>query len=402
MDYLNIIAVLVMCVFTIYWIYTHRTPNKLIYILFAAIPIFSGNFELSFFRPVYQSLLILILILNIKYWIKENMKLTAVSFFLFGYLILILISYIDNNIINSHFIAALINFIMIMSTLFYIYRKINTKVKIYKLLDFIAYLSLVLGGFSILEKILIGGRTEVTFTNPNYLAFSLGIGFVWMLVYSKSQWKYLNLIILVMGIFATESRIVILSIILLSFVYFFKSFKKKSFYKILPVYLIFGIIVLFIFQNFSESRFGTDMAVNSDAERTAILAVSLNIMKKEPWNGIGYGQFIDKFDEYLPYGNPAVYALYRRDQIVTHNDYLRIIDELGLPAFLLFMAFVGYVYFKNIRKGNVFLYLFTYILIFSAAHNNMNALMFWFFLLLPIHYLSLEKIERYRALSEDT
>jgi len=402
MDYLNILAVIVMSSFTVYWIFVKNIPNKLLYILFAAVPIFSGNFELSFFRPMYQSLLVIILLLNIIYWIKRGMTFTPVAFFLFSYLGLILLSYIDNNIINKYFMSSLVNYLMIMSTLFYIFKKINTKEKIYKLMDFISYLSLILGIFSIVEKILLGGRTEVTFTNPNYLAFTLGIGFTWILFVNTSKWKFIYLIVIAMGIFATSSRIVILAILLLSFIYFVASLKKKSFYKLLPFYIILGVVFVLAFQNFGENRFGTDAADSSDGERTAIMLVSIEIMKEEPVNGIGYGQFIEKFADYLPYEDPAIRTLYTRDKIVTHNDYLRIIDELGIPSFILLLIFISYIFYKSVKKDTIFIYLFIYVLSFSVAHNNMNALMFWFLLLLPIHYLTLEKKDRERAVLENS
>lgn len=402
MDYLNILAVIVMSSFTVYWIFVKNIPNKLLYILFAAVPIFSGNFELSFFRPMYQSLLVIILLLNIIYWIKRGMTFTPVAFFLFSYLGLILLSYIDNNIINKYFVSSLVNYLMIMSTLFYIFKKINTKEKIYKLMDFISYLSLILGIFSIVEKILLGGRTEVTFTNPNYLAFTLGIGFTWILFVNTSKWKFIYLIVIAMGIFATSSRIVILAILLLSFIYFVASLKKKSFYKLLPFYIILGVVFVLAFQNFGENRFGTDAADSSDGERTAIMLVSIEIMKEEPVNGIGYGQFIEKFADYLPYEDPAIRTLYTRDKIVTHNDYLRIIDELGIPSFILLLIFISYIFYKSVKKDTIFIYLFIYVLSFSVAHNNMNALMFWFLLLLPIHYLTLEKKDRERAVLENS
>lgn len=402
MDYLNILAVIVMSSFTVYWIFVKNIPNKLLYILFAAVPIFSGNFELSFFRPMYQSLLVIILLLNIIYWIKRGMTFTPVAFFLFSYLGLILLSYIDNNIINKYFMSSLVNYLMIMSTLFYIFKKINTKEKIYKLMDFISYLSLILGIFSIVEKILLGGRTEVTFTNPNYLAFTLGIGFTWILFVNTSKWKFIYLIVIAMGIFATSSRIVILAILLLSFIYFVASLKKKSFYKLLPFYIILGVVFVLAFQNFGENRFGTDAADSSDGERTAIMLVSIEIMKEEPVNGIGYGQFIEKFSDYLPYEDPAIRTLYTRDKIVTHNDYLRIIDELGIPSFILLLIFISYIFYKSVKKDTIFIYLFIYVLSFSVAHNNMNALMFWFLLLLPIHYLTLEKKDRERAVLENS
>ena len=166
--------------------------------------------------------------------------------------------------------------------------------------------------------------------------------------------------------------------------------------------LIFALVIFFAFQNFSKSRFGTDQAENSDGERTAIMIVSLEIMKQKPINGVGYGQFIEKFADYLPYGHPAITTLYRRNKIVTHNDYLRIIDELGIPAFLLLLMFIGYVYYKGIKNGNVLWYLFSYALIFSAAHNNMNALMFWFLVLLPVHYLSLKNRKKLRVVHGDS
>jgi len=87
------------------------------------------------------------------------------------------------------------------------------------------------------------------------------------------------------------------------------------------------------------------------------------------------------------------FTLVNMDMLVTHNDYLRIITELGLIGFIVFISFITFQVksvFTILKKydkkiGYALLSLLIFNLLFSFAHNNMNSLLFWYISMLPFH-----------------
>jgi hypothetical protein len=390
MQFINIFAVITILIFAVIWIARFNPASKFLYLFFAFIPAFSSNFEVDFFRQIFQGASILILISNVRHFMSYGFRINSIFKVAFVILLLVAISYLGNNINNQLYFPAVFNIVTSLSSMFYAFRKLETPKKMEGLFSFTAYLALILSVYSIIEGLLFThDRSEVTFSNTNYLAFYLGIGFILFMKKDREKMKYIFMAIIALGIYATESRIVILGLCFLFFIHSLQLLARKSFYKILPIYIAAILVVLYCFSSASNNRFNTKAADSSDGERYAIMAISMEIVKKEPINGIGYGQFIEKFSNYKPYGNAFVSQLYRRKEIVTHSDYLRVIDELGVPAFILFIIYIIYIG-KKCYKEKLIWSFFMYVLIFSTAHNNMNSLLFWFFLLLPLHYLSVK------------
>ena len=173
----------------------------------------------------------------------------------------------------------------------------------------------------------------------------------------------------------------------------------------------------------------------SDA-RIVIPKIVFNISKEHPINGIGYGQFVTKFNQYVDYqiydnapseildllanyyyqfgyspsvgfnkfkivdkykdGNGAnsemanPYSSTQVSERMTHNDLLTIISELGLIG-LMCVFFIFYKIYAQMRKILFFNreYYFVSIsmigssLIFSFFHHNLSSFMFWFIIYIP-------------------
>ena len=401
MQVLNTLAVLSLLIFSLAWIVKFNSQKKLLYVFFAFIPAFSANYEFSFYRLIFQGLLTIFLVCNLLLVIRCSLRFNAIAKIICIFLFFIGLSYIGNDVDKPTYFYALINFLMISSTLFYIFRNMQSKIEIHSILYFNSYLALIISLYAIIEKILFNDRAETVFSNPNYLGFYLGLGFLALMTRNNLKMKYLFMLLMAFAIYSTGSRIAILGTIIVFLIHALYSLSRKDFYKCLPIFVfsifsIFSVFIIFLsfntlsFNTSSYNRFDTKEAESSDKERYAIMALSTQIIKQEPFNGVGYGQFINKFSKFIPYMTEQKRIAYRRDKIVTHNDYIRVIDELGVFAFVFALSFIIYVAIKY-RYDKTIWYLFIYTAIFSTAHNNMNGFLFWFYMFLPLHYFSVYK-----------
>jgi O-antigen ligase len=181
----------------------------------------------------------------------------------------------------------------------------------------------------------------------------------------------------------------------------------------LPV--IGGLILLYCLLLFSSLAFGSEIFKNSnyDKSRLANAHLTLNIIEKNPVNGIGYGQFrikyVDYFDQDIfDLGVQSLNDLYsthapsisdqelsqkgyyRKMELMTHNDILTIVAELGMIG----VAILFYILFKLFNALKLLLsynreYFYISIsliipsFIFSLFHNNLTSFIFWFIIFLP-------------------
>jgi O-antigen ligase len=131
--------------------------------------------------------------------------------------------------------------------------------------------------------------------------------------------------------------------------------------------------------------------------RYEIYKAAEQIITEHPLVGIGYGQFT----KYNPLN-----ALFsdKMQGIVTHNDYIRIITELGIVGAILFLIMTITIFKKTFKIPKLFkelcLSLLVMTLFFSASHNNLNSFMFWLILFLPIIIYNLRsKTHEYKAIA---
>ena len=93
-----------------------------------------------------------------------------------------------------------------------------------------------------------------------------------------------------------------------------------------------------------------------------------------------------------------------RSTLVTHNDYLSVLIEMGLPAFLVF----AFLFFHTLRTAlfergplrSIAVPLFLGNAIYSLTHNSSNSVTFFYFLFLPLAFsgLKLPALARRRAI----
>ena len=193
--------------------------------------------------------------------------------------------------------------------------------------------------------------------------------------------------LLLAAIFCTGSRSILL--IALPF-YFFLYLRKKPW-----LFILLTIIAVPLVINFTE-KLGEMARVKDIAEDASILQryeiflVVKNIFEAKPLFGIGYGRFIEEFKYYL---DGDIVLLHAIDEIVTHNDYYRVLAELGLFGMFLFLFYIfkNAFYLFRIKYDFAVLFLFILAVSYSFTHNNLNSFLFWLMVSMPYIYYQRKK-----------
>lgn len=357
--------------------------DRLLIWLFWGYFCLSSNFHF-FFREMYQCMIAFICIKVFKH-IRVSLILFPVIFFLFFFIIIILSYYANDMLFSTVAMSNILNYISVsLTTISVISLFIRRRFLIGYLTKYLKYIILIASLFIIVLGLIVGGRVELTFSNPNYLSFFLGFSIVFIL-YNDNSHKYRELLLLLglTSILFTGSRSILLIILPIVLFYYFKK-KIRYFIGIFICFLLVGVIY---YDQFLEiSRLSNISEDTSVIERREIRLVVQNIFSDKPVLGVGYGNFINVFTNYVP---RSVLFLDEREQIVTHNDFFRVLSELGLVGLALFVFFI----LKNInigfslKKERLFLLsLIMIVLSYSLTHNNLNSFLFWVSIFMPYIY----------------
>ena len=380
-----------------WFLYSFRFEKKIIFLLFffTAFSAFSSNFTFIY-REIYQFVQFLMILYFILILVKiQNLDKKLVYMVVF--LLFIFFSLIGNSF-DSDYISQTVNFIALGGVLGFLINQVNSKETLYIILKYIGEISFVLSVLGIIEFLLTGvSRVETTFANPNYYSLFLGIGFCCLYNF-KVNLKWLKLLIIILAIVLSGSR----SGILFPLIQFFWLLYLDKKYLIL-IFLSFIVISIVGTINLRDS----DATAGSDAERIVFGKMAIEMAKDHPLNGVGWGRFPAEFKNYTNISNNLLFKGIEvdasgQDRRVTHNDLVRILAELGFPAFLLTIGFLLYNIFILIRFksfNEVFLLpVWLGVVLFSLSHNNMNSIIFWFVLFFPLIFLKFYKSENSRNL----
>jgi hypothetical protein len=363
--------------------------ERLLLLFFFSYFSLSSNFELIY-REIHQTFVLFVSVLYL-FQIKDKYKYSRypLKFFILLFSVILISAMYNGIIFSNSSIFNMINFISFsLSSLWVISELIKNDNSIISLSKYLKHV-LFLSSLAILLLISVGTiRPELTFSNPNYFAFFLGISTVFVIYndFKINSQNLIFLILLLLAIFFTGSRSILFIIIPILLFTFFKTNKPYFF-----IFVILGIILSFYFKD-DILRIARIEDISEDVsiiQRNEIRMVVYNMFKSNPSFGIGYGEFINQYLNYLPYN---VMFIDQTDEIVTHNDYLRILAELGLVGSLLFAyglirSFVLAIFDK---KNSFFLIsLLLVSLSYSFTHNNLNSFLFWVILFMP--YIIKEK-----------
>jgi O-antigen ligase len=362
-------------------------------LFFASYVAFSQNFSLIY-REIHQGLQILLVAAFIVSTIRSG-RMLRINMYLGVFLFFIVMSLIFSTL-DEDAISQLLNYLVAFCVANYLFISLRSLGDLDHALNFVARLSLMLALFGLFEVLLnMTSRAEATFSNPNYYGLFLGVGFC--IVFAKwDGWqRNFSLLVVVSAILFSGSRSAMIFPILQLFWMIYRGGNIKKF---MPLVIVLGLAVVYVLNSGSSRYLATDQKEASDAERIIFANVALNMSKDHPLTGVGWGRFINEFGNYSSYVSKIVISsgdvidVSNQDRRVTHNDYMRILAELGWPALCLVIIFIIYglrIIIKNKGFGlDYVLPIWLGLLLFSATHNNMNSAFFWFFLLLPFHVSS--------------
>ncbi|OKS88469.1 O-antigen ligase family protein [Mucilaginibacter polytrichastri] len=388
--------ILPIILFGYFFIFEYRKNKDIagVIALFIGFITLSSNFAFLVYRTAFQLIEAWLIICYLVYY-RFDFHLTKIGKALAVFLFFILFSFLGNKINSELYSSSLINFITIFFVIAYLYKTINDFDRLERILIFLKNLTFIVSAFTIVAFVFEGTRIELTTSNTNYLGYFLGLGFSVAIFFLNQKHGRLVVLVISAAILCTSSRIVMISSVVVAVIYIISNKRKLMVnIAIIAVVVIGAIGVINLTEYISSKRF---TAINKDPSalvRVEITEASKNLVAKNPVNGVGYGQFQFQFSKYVGKNSEFLAAT---DKIVTHNDFLRVVDELGVPAFL-FLVYLVLTQFLTLRKlppnyrklvsglliSNVF---------FSTTHNNLNVFMFWFLLMLPtmVYYMLLKE-----------
>lgn len=374
-----------------YWINHSRTQSNNLNILMSLLVVsfvsFSSNF-FSIYRELYQ-ITQMLLIFCFIYLVLRGSRISQVILYMLSFALLVFFSFFGNEI-DSDSLVQTVNFISIFGVIGFTSFVFKYEENIYIFVDFLGRIAFLVAILGIIEFLVIKSpRIELTFANPNYYAFFLGLGFCAVFISSKQFLFKTKLFVILIAIILSGSRAG-LAFPILQFIWYLYIEKK---------YLRIGVIMFLLsiaYFNLNIDRGGnTD---GSDAERLLFSKIAIQMAKDNPYNGVGWGRFPAEFSNYnniKPVSiNDVDIDASSQDRRVTHNDLLRILSELGVLAFFMSVFFILYILFILLkRKGFSEAFLlpsWAGLILFSLTHNNMNSVFFWIYLFLPLFYKNIK------------
>ena len=363
-------------------------------LFFTSIAGFSQNFEFIY-RELHQGVQIPMMVMGFLLLAKGKF-LRPIGAILSAFLGLILLSLLINEV-TPEASSQLLNFLVVMGTTIFIMTNLKKLPdnQIALLLRFISQLGGLAAVIGILEFLTTGNaRVEATFANPNYFALFIGISYCFAVASKRGPVRLIILALIITAIVLSGSRsAIILPVFSHLWMIVSRYSLKERFARGFIIIVLGG--AAFMATGLQIDREGADA---SDAERYLFWQIGIEMAKENPWFGVGWGNYISEFSNYshLPKAiftdNGVVDTLYE-ERRVSHNDYVRILAELGIPAFILSVILTFAVFFRAWKLEGPFqtvvMPVWMGLFLFSLVHNNLNTAYFWVFFLLPhLHWYS--------------
>ncbi|CAK6476271.1 hypothetical protein BFRIG_03674 [Peribacillus frigoritolerans] len=334
-----------------------------------------------------------ILIFGLFLFVVKNNKLKINIYevlFLVSVIMSDLLALYSNSEQTTLMLTGLFNIIFIFSFTIYFKSKVGKWEGMYLIFKILIINATVLSVMALIEILIyLELRAAVSMNNPNYLGFYLTIAFcITMYLTKKISIKSVILLILLgLGIISTGSFSAILGMVLCMILISFYYFINKSLYKYFTYIFFISFFVIAVYYIILGS---SDIALTNplvgkileqkDNIRLYVWGYAIELWKNNIVFGIGYNNFFYVVNNY---------------SYVTHNDALRLIVETGIIGTFVMICYVIGLIIKIVRCRKNELILFVSILssifIFSMFHNNMNSLLFWTMLSLPLYKSIIEQ-----------
>lgn len=348
----------------------------------------SSNFQLAY-REVGQTAIVLAAIYVFAVALRTR-RLLKINWILLTVLVFIGISAISNYR-SELMLSAAVNMVAIVFGVNFLLLRVNSAERLYSFLRYYVEMASVLAGFALIEWFISGERAEATFSNPNYLGYFLGLACVGATLVRNVNGRWWKWALISAGIVVTGSRAAfifpLLSLIALPF--------NLRLPPIRTAVCIIGISLplMATYTLFSPS-FQRENLDGSDNERFFAIEAGLAMARERPFTGVGWGRYQEEFWPYFSHSSPWLsglggsQTLSQRQAMVSHNDLIRVFAELGVFAGVLFIGLLACSCVLAYRNGGHFRF---YLLAaeagsvgFSLTHNNLNNILFWWVLLLPL------------------
>lgn len=364
-----------------YFHYNNLGKGKITFPLYFYVAIF----PYITISPFYDAIAKIVLLYGVLTLFMAKQKLKINKFEILFLSIVIITSLINIYNINIDlFLTNFINLLFMLLFSFYAFNTIKSSEQMKQVLSLFIVNSFVLGIIGIIEFFLVGNtRPEVAFGNPNYYGLYLYISIIclFLLNNKKSKITILYAVIIGFACFLTGSHTLYLFLIVQVVFWVISFFNTRIVYKLF-IWTFALIVMFYMYSTIFLSNISTGLlsyfVKEDDVTRIYIWRYAWEMFTNNVIEGVGYGNLR------IPYG-PI--------NFVTHNDYLRVLGETGIIGFGILITYFILLFFKLIKfdRKTVF-YLGTFqfaMLIFSLTHNNLNSILFWFFISLPLYSNSL-------------
>lgn len=335
--------------------------------------------------PLLDTIVQIIIIISVLLELYKSIKNTETvryDKYLIGFFLLIVINGLYNgilsNTISTLYIQGLTNYLFIIILIFYFINTITNEMDFKEILSMTKYNGLLIFIYSVYDKFVLALPRIGDSVNPNYMS-QISIILLLFYIFSTNNRLSIKSIIYYLMLFFviiwsdSSSGVMALGIIFISFLLFNL---KSSLLIILSNYLVWIIMFYYMFIVIITANYEFGIlelfVKNEDTSRVILWQYTYENIKAHPVMGVPYNTFR------APWGSI---------ELVTHNDYLRLMVELGIGSIILLFLMVNKQVNNIVRYKSIEGYfLFTFIMItlsFSLSHNNINNFMFWFALVLP-------------------
>jgi O-antigen ligase len=384
----------------IYWVFRRRSfaapkPVTLYLTLFGVL---SANFSIIY-REVFQAYTMLLVLSSMVVIVRKRMMKRQAQVLL-PFIATVLLS-LGVNGMSKDAAISLINIVVIFFVVHVMLVWINSTRILSAFLDYYLEFAVAMAVLAPLDYFLLGQRAEGTFSNPNYYGYFIGTILPWSILAPSRKPRWMRFAMLSLAIISTGSRATVLVIPITLLMHLLRVFTDNRYRTMIgAVYAVaasMAILVLGLFVDklsllLSAGRDIADLA-SSDAERYRAIEVGLAMFRESPVYGVGWGHYLEKFSQFIDsssslFAATSVSASGMREQMVSHNDFIRVLAELGLLGAVAFVFAIVASVSCSIKQSGEYRYFFVSVisasLVYSLTHNNLNNLFFWLFLLLPL------------------
>lgn len=303
------------------------------------------------FLSVISGFYIVKLLASNRYFVSQT-KITFAT--IIGSFIFILWSVVNSPNPNEGLIA--FYKLIIIVTIFF--SCLNAFKRIENPLIFIAkvfsYSLFIEGGYVIMDFIFNESITTGIANNSNISSSAILIKLT-LLIYLNSQKSSKSLITLfritelisIISIIILQSRLGLLSLIIIYIMMFFYFKISKKHFVISALIIFFSLIALnsnnlnTLNKSYNIAKISSDESTN---QRISFYKISLDLFLEKPIAGHGLGSWKYESLQYKDSNNKNILVPY-----YTHNDFLQILMELGIIGLFIYLLFLGKIAIKLIK-----------------------------------------------------